>query len=74
MLKAELKSMELRITAIYQDCKDLKSTSKQNSDSFGIKTLEQRQADEVKFEAALTKCRDIERELAAFQQGFTEAY
>jgi len=74
MLKAELKSMELRILAVYQDCKDLKLTSKQNSDSFGLKTLEKRQADEVKLEAALTKCRNIERELAAFQQGVTEAY
>jgi len=74
MLKAELKSMELRIMAVYQDCNDLKSTSKKNTDCFGIKTLQQRQADEVKLEVALTKCRDIEREVAAFQQRVTEAY
>jgi len=61
MLQAELDSMQRRIMAVYRDCNDLKPTC-------GVKGLEQRQADEVKLEAALTKCRDIQREQVAFQQ------
>jgi len=68
-LRAELKSIELRILSIDQDCNDLKvKFKKEKDDCFGVKLLKQRQADEVKLDAALTKGKDIERDLAACQQ------
>lgn len=71
-LKAELKSIALRIMAINQDCNDLKLRLKKDAvDCFGAKLLEQRQADEVKLEAALAKGKDIERDIAACQQRVT---
>jgi len=71
-LKAELKGLELRIMAIDQDCSYLKLRLKNDAvDCFGAKLLEQQQADEVKLEAALAKCKDIEREIMACQQRVT---
>jgi len=67
-LRAELKSIKLRILSIDQDCNDLKLRFKKRIDCFGVKLLKQRQADEVKLDAALTKGKDIERDLAACQQ------
>jgi len=71
-LRSQLKGIELRILALRQDYKDLRLKLKNDKvDCFGVKLLEQRQADEVKLHAALSKGKDIERELAACEQQVT---
>lgn len=71
-LRSELKGIERRILAIRQDYKDLRLKFKNDKlDCFGVKLLKQRQDDEVKLDAALSKAKDIERDLAACEQQVT---
>jgi len=71
-LRSQLKGIELRTLAVEEDCKDLRAKFKNDRvDCFGVKLLNQRQADEVKLETALSKAKDIERDLAACEQQIT---